>query len=251
MSRIRVRRFNTDGVDAFRRELAECRTITTRDIPLELLTDPQLTELVSPAIDIEQRNFVTKRDAAIYFHELFADIPKQQLLEDIGLWSWLSLYYFDVVCPKQGGARKVRNDYTYVFEAKSIRHFYRHLLFVSWRTLDIAPTHNRLLLGTSISSLDKFSSEVIKRLYLTRIPCFFEVLDRLYWDEKRGRARPGVTNFGKITAGNLAHRLPIRIRQLEKTYDLHSLTADQLISLLGEEFQFDAEKAKQLKLKFG
>jgi hypothetical protein len=74
------------------------------------------------------------------------------------------------------------------------------------------------------------------------------VLDRLYWDEKRGRARPGVTNFGKITAGNLAHRLPIRIRQLEKTYDLHSLTADQLISLLGEEFQFDAEKAKQLKL---
>jgi hypothetical protein len=88
-------------------------------------------------------------------------------------------------------------------------------------------------------------------LYMTRIPCFFEVLDRLYWDEKRGRARPGVTDFQKVTAGNLVHRLPIRIRQLEKTYDLHSLTADQLLSLLGDEFAFHAETTKQLKMSFG
>jgi hypothetical protein len=251
MSKTLVRRFNADGIEAFRRELAECRTAPTRDIPLEMLTDPKLTESVLPSVEIEPRGFKTKGDAAVYFHQIFAGIPKQPLLEDAGLWTWLSLYYFDIVCPKQSGIRKVRNDYTYVYEAKSIRHFYRHLLFVSWRTLDIAPTHNRLLLSTRISSLDKFSSEVIKRLYMTRIPCFFEVLDRLYWDEKRGRARPGVTHFGKVTAGNLAHRLPIRIRQLEKTYDLHSLTADQLLLLLGEEFQFDADPTTQLKLSFG
>jgi hypothetical protein len=101
------------------------------------------------------------------------------------------------------------------------------------------------MLDSSISSLDKFTSEVVKRLYLTRIPCFFEVLDRLYWDNSTKRARPGVTNFAKVTAGNLAHRLPVRIRQLEKTYDLQSLTADQLIDLLGEEFQFDGGVAKR------
>ena len=250
MNKTLVRRFNADGIEAFRRELAECRTAPTRDIPLEMLTDPMLTESVLPSVEIELRGFKTKGDAAVYFHQIFGGIPKQQLLEDTGLWTWLSLYYFDIVCPKHSGIRKVRNDYTYVYEAKSIRHFYRHLLFVSWRTLDIAPTHNRLLLSTSISSLDKFSSEVIKRLYMTRIPCFFEVLDRLYWDEKRGRARPGVTDFQKVTAGNLVHRLPNRIRQLEKTYDLHSLTADQLLSLLGEEFRFDADTTKQLKLSF-
>ena len=251
MNKTLVRRFNADGIEAFRRELAECRTAPTRDIPSEMLTDPMLTESVLPSVEIELRGFKTKGDAAVYFHQIFGGIPKQQLLEDAGLWTWLSLYYFEIVCPKHSGIRKVRNDYTYVYEAKSIRHFYRHLLFVSWRTLDIAPTHNRLLLSTSISSLDKFSSEVIKRLYMTRIPCFFEVLDRLYWDEKRGRARPGVTDFQKVTAGNLVHRLPNRIRQLEKTYDLHSLTADQLLSLLGEEFAFHAATTKQLKLSFG
>ena len=250
MSKTQLRRFNPDGIEAFRRELAECRTAPSRDIPLEMLTDPMLTELVAPQVEVEPRAFKTKGDAAVYFHRIFHGIPKQQLLEDAGLWTWLSLYFFEIVCPKHSGVRKVRNDYTYVYEAKSIRHFYRHLLFVSYRTLDIAPTHNRLLLSTSISSLDKFSEDVIKRLYMKRIPCFFEVLDRLYWDEKRGRSRPGVTNFSKVTAGNLAHRLPIRIRQLEKTYDLHSLTADQLLSLLGEEFRFDADTTKQLKLSF-
>ena len=85
MNRMQVRRFNAEGVETFRRELAECRAVTTRDIPLELLTDSRLTELVSPQVDIEPRIFVTKRDAAVYFHQIFADIPKQKLLDDIGL----------------------------------------------------------------------------------------------------------------------------------------------------------------------
>jgi hypothetical protein len=34
----------------------------------------------------------------------------------------------------------------------------------------------------------------------------------------------------------LVHRLPIRIQQLEKTYDLQSVSAEQLLELLGDEF---------------
>ncbi len=243
-----LRRFNNKGIETFREALAICREGPKSDISTDLLTNSEFTYVHSPKIDIDLISFATKREAAVYLNKLFGGLSKQDLLNDAGLWSWLSLFYFDVVCPKQSGERKVRNDYTYIFEPKSSRHFYRHLLFVSWRILDIAPSHNRLMLDSSISSLDKFTSEVIKRLYLTRIPCFFEVLDRLYWDESIGRARPGVTNFAKVTAGNLAHRLPVRIRQLEKTYDLQSLTADQLIELLGEEFQFDGGVVKQMHL---
>jgi hypothetical protein len=245
---MKLRRFNSKGIQTIREALAICRDDPRADFSTELLTNNELSEELAPTINVELRNFATKRDAAIYFHEVLAPIPNQTLLDDAGLWTWLSFFYFDNVCPKLNGQRKIRNDYTYVYEAGNMRYFYRHLLFVSWRILDIAPTHNRLLLDRSISSLDKFTSEVIKRLYLTRIPCFFEVLDRLYWDDSIGRARPGVTNFTKVTAGNLAHRLPVRIRQLEKTYDLQSLTTDQLIELLGEEFQFDAGVAKQMQL---
>ncbi len=41
----------------------------------------------------------------------------------------------------------------------------------------------------------------------------------------------------RVVPGDLRNRFPIRIRQLKKTYDLLSLNADQLIELLGDEFQ--------------
>jgi hypothetical protein len=96
---------------------------------------------------------------------------------------------------------------------------------------------DRLYLNNSVSSLDKVTAEVMQRLYLTRIPCVFEVLDRLYWDDSRGKARPGIVDYRSVKPGDLVHRFPLRIRQLEMTYDLMSLTADQLIELLGDEFQ--------------
>ena len=234
-----IRRFNQKGIATFRDFLGSCREHANAAPAQELLTDKQMSEPITPQIEIEQRPFKTKRDAAVYLHDRLGRIPKEALINDDGLWSWLSLFYFDVICPTSAGQRKVRNDYTYIFESKSMRHFYRHLLFISWRILDVAPKHNRLLLDSSISVLDKFSSEVMKRLYLTRIPCFFEVLDRIYWEPELGRSRKGVVDAVRVTAGDLSHRLPLRIRQLEKTYDLQSLTADALIELLGDEFRFN------------
>ncbi len=245
---MKLRRFNKQGIQAFRESLASCRDNPTADFPAELLTSDEMSAEVSPSIEIQPRVFSTKRDAAVYLQDVLAPIAKQTLLEDSGLWTWLSLFYFEIVCPRRGGQRKIRNDYTYVYEAGSMRYFYRHLLFVSWRVLDIAPAHNRLLLGSSISTLDKITDQVMKRLYLTRIPCFFEVLDRIYWDDIAKRSRKGIVDTSRVAAGDLTHRLPTRIRQLEKTYDLQSLNAGQLIELLGEEFQFDTGKAKQMQL---
>ena len=50
-------------------------------------------------------------------------------------------------------------------------------------------------------------------------PCIFEALDRLYWDESLRTHRRGITAI-KEHAGDLTHRLPMRIRQLEKNVRL-------------------------------
>jgi hypothetical protein len=62
----------------------------------------------------------------------------------------------------------------------------------------------------------------------------FEVLERLYWDAARGKPRIGIVDSQRIRPGDLAHWLPTRVRQLERTYDLYDMPADQLIELLGE-----------------
>ncbi|QDV45813.1 hypothetical protein Enr13x_57160 [Stieleria neptunia] len=232
-----VRRFNPSGIEAFRKFLRTCRDAPSTPTPWELLESDEFTSLTTETIEIDSRSFDSRREAAEYLHAKLGIIRAESLRYDAGLWTWLSLFYFDQICPAVAGNRKVRNDYTYIYMPRESRYFYRHLLFVSWYVQHIAPSHNRLLLDGPVSQLDRFTAEVIKRLYLTRIPAVFEVLDRVYWDESTKRAFSGVTSPGKVKAGDLLHRFPIRIRQLEKTYDLQSLTADQLIELLGSEFQ--------------
>lgn len=234
---MKLRRFNHSGVDAFRRRLSELRQAPATAAPLELLDDERLTEVMVPELQIEGSVFETRREAANYLSMVLQGLRPEQVAVDAGLWTWLSLLFFDSVCPVVDGQRVVRNDYHYIFEPRNSRHFYRHLLFIAWQILRLAPRWNTLLLRSRPSSLDKITTEVLKRLYLTRIPCIFEVLERLYWDPERRRPRAGITG-SRVTAGNLTHRLPLRISQLEKNYDLVDLNAEQLIELLGEEFSF-------------
>lgn len=206
-----------------------------------------MTEIVTPECQIASNHFEKRGEAAVYLTSILSSLPVDLVTRDAGLWTWLSLLYFDSVCPTEDGERVMKNDYHYVYEPQNVRHYYRHLLFVSWRVLQLAPSHNRLFLRSSLSTLDKWTTEVMKRLYLTRIPAIFEVLDRVYWDEGKGRPRRGLIS-PKESAGDLTHRFPLRIRQLEKTYDLMSLTADQLLELLGDEFAFARTRVRRLPL---
>lgn len=237
-----VRRFNEAGMAAARGFLAGCRQDPTSNVPPLLLEDSVLSDEVEPFITVKPRQFDTKADAATYFCELLVPLSDHGVAEDAGLWTWLSLYFFDEVCPLKNGRRSVKNDYTYIFEPKNSRHFYRHLLFIAWWVFKVSGDYHRLFSCGRLDKLDKVTTEVMKRLYLTRIPSIFEVLDRLYWDEARSRPRGGITR-PVVKRGDLVHRLPIRIRQLEMTYDLQSITADQLIELLGAEFDFEREQA--------
>jgi hypothetical protein len=232
-----LRQFNEDGIKAFLAFLAALRDNPEITVPWNLLEDTGLTEVVAPEIKIEQRQFSTRAQAAWYFSQRLEPVPESSLMENRGLWTWLSLHYFDAVCPARGGLRKVRSKEFYVYDPKEVRRAYYHLLYIPWRIVRIAPDHCRLFLSGPVHQQNEVTREVMKRLYLLRIPCIFEVLDRLYWDQSQGRARRGIVSKERVMPGDLRNRLPIRIRQLEKTYDLVSLNASQLVELLGDEFQ--------------
>lgn len=234
-----LRRFNENGIAEFREYLQDCRASPHAPPPYQLLANASLTTTVEPNIEVIEQEFLRRRDAAEYLQGVLDPLSENEVRLDGGLWTWLTLYYFDQVCPPREGRRTVKNDYHYIFEPTNQRHFYRHLLFLAWRIIVAAPQHNRLFLDVPLSTLDKASTEVMKRLYITRIKCVFEALDRIYFDADRGRIRVGLVSPGKIAPGDLINRFPIRIRQLEMTFDLQSLSADHLIELLGDEFKFD------------
>lgn len=232
-----ARTFTDEGIREFRGWLAAARRNPTLPPPRHLLDDERLAPPVAPPVTVEPARLRTKREAAAYLARAFASVPDDDLARHAGLWSWLSVFFFDEICPPRGGRRRVHNDYYYVFEPHNPRHYYRHLLFVSWNVRRVAGGHDRVFLDTPLWRLDQATEKVMSKLYLTRIPCIFEVIDRLYWDPERQRIRTGVLNPWPGSPGDLTNRLPLRIRQLEKTYDLVSLDADRLLELLGDEFR--------------
>src|SRR5690606_17109233 len=112
---------------------------------------------------VEMRTFNRRRDASEYFVDLLKGIPEHEIAHDAGLWTWLTLFYFDQICPIDSGARKVKNDYYYIFEPNNPRHFYRHLLFVAWRVKVLAGDFDRLYANVPLGKLDGVTTEVMKR----------------------------------------------------------------------------------------
>ena len=232
-----VRQLTAAGLAEFAAYLAACRQRpdAQADPPTHLLAG-RATAALSASLDATPQAFATRRAAADYLHALLLPLPAAEVVANAGLWSWLALFHFDQLCQFKAGRRVVKNDYHYLYDPTSGLYSYRHLLFTGWnvrRIAGAAPT--RLFLDVPLNRLDGMTEEVTKRPLLTRIPCIWGVLDRLYWDDARGRHRPGILGGKRLQPGDLI-RLSACVRQLERTYDIYSLSADQLIDLLGPEF---------------
>ncbi len=126
---MKVRRFNTDGIGAFVNYRARLSLEPTLPPPLEILEDPGLTELVAEKVDAPIRSFKNRMEAGLFLNELVDMLGLKLPERDQGLWSWLTLFYFDEVCPADSnGKRNALAEERLVPLVDNFQKFYRHLL---------------------------------------------------------------------------------------------------------------------------
>jgi len=244
-----LRRFNEAGIAEFVRRIELLRAGGSASIDDAFVTDDSFTKPVAPEVRLERPAFKTKREAGEYLSERTHRARERHGDDDPGLWTWLSAWHWDAVCPKEAGeAKKVLNAFNYVYGFGHKQNAKKHLISVAVKLWEVAP-NSQLLMTTPVSSLQSVVREVATRLSLMRIKAFPELLDHLYWDSERQRPRIGIVSPTSPRPGDLSHRLPTRIRQLELTYDLVDLTADQLLNLLGDEFRQWAQGIRPAKLE--
>lgn len=227
-----VRRLTEAGIEQFRQYL---RSLTEGNLgvpPHAILTDAEASEPFAPVRFLEHRIYATRLDAARELATVFGGVPS--LEDDVGLWSWLSLFYFDQLCPaRPDGTRSPGRDYRHILEP-GYPHGHRHLLEGAVLVYRLHGEKGLLLLSSKLHEESAFHHEIASRQAFVSNRSIIEAVNMLYLDERTGRAKRGAQDTRR-GPGTLRRFVDV-VQQLDVNYDLYSMTAEAIVDLLPDEF---------------
>ena len=237
-----LRTLNEKGIALYRDYLEALRGGEQRKPPLELLTDPWCSARLPLEIALEVRDFPNKLAMGRYLNEALRLLPHAQVERQVGLWSWLTLFYFDQVCPvNRHGRRAPGPHYRYILDL-DFRRFNRHLLLGPYYACKLHGESAALLLYGPVHQTNQFFIELTSRQALFTNRGVIEAAAILYYDPKTGRAKRGAGTNDK--PGTLRRFIDV-VQQLDLTHDLFSMRGGDVVALLPGEFDPWREKAKE------
>ncbi len=228
-----LRQLNAQGINRFRDYLEKLRIHPDLAPPLEILYDSNFSKAIVVPVNIESREFDTRIEMLNYLNDIWNDRISIMSPESKGLWSWLSLFYFDQVCPENlEGKRKPGKDYRHILE-QDFRTSHRHLLAGPFSVFKVHGLKARLLLWGPVFNESQIYHQLVMRQDFISNSAIIEAADVLYFDSKRKAPKRGI--LSKSKRGNLFRFINV-IQQLDMTFDLYSLTAEGILFLLPYEF---------------
>jgi hypothetical protein len=229
-----IRALNEKGIQKFREYLNELREGLTREPPAGLLKEPSYSSIVMKGLEVENRIFNSKLQIAKYLFENFQILPSSQLEENVGLWSWLSLYYFEQLCPADNsGARNPGQDSRHILDL-DYRLYRYHLLFGPYNIYRLHGEKTPLLLSSPLYETSKFFLELSARQGFITNKGIIEAASLLYFDPFSGKPKRGAAGSAR-KPGSLLRFIDV-VQQLDLTYDLYSITGGEVLELLPSEF---------------
>ncbi len=229
-----IRTFNEEGLNEFERFVVEIRNATLKNIPEDLLFSDHYSETLEPIINIERVDYKNKNELVPYIVEKLNLRENKHLYFDKGLWSWLAAFYFDNICPVDGnGKRKVNETAFYVLrDPKSYTKYYRHLLAYPSRIFSELDESSKIFLIGSFLKRGEITEQFGAYQEIALNKGILDVANILYWDDATKNLKRGAAGKG----GGSARRLVRIIRQYQLTYDLNSMSGNEIASLLPNEF---------------
>lgn len=233
---MKLHRFNSAGVKAFIDFRDRLNLDPALKPPTEFLEDLSLVELISGGIDVPKRTFTNRLDAGIFLNELIDEAKIQRPEHDQGLWIWLTLYFFDEVCPADGnGNRKAQALERLVALVDNFQRFYRHLLlgpYLIVRAHRANPERALAMLCNPLWEPGEITAQLASRKELVTNPAVAEVATKLYYNRESGKFKRGAGSSVK----GAPRRLAAMLNQYDLTFYLYGMTAEEILALLPKEF---------------
>lgn len=231
-----LKRLTPAGIDLFESWLDRLRDEPAAEVPKELLDDASLSAPAESVAELEPRAFTNRLDWGRYFDRQVSEVPTARLLDDRGLWCWLTVLLFDQVCPRDGhGRRRIGQRARYVPTGSDYKTYYRHLLEGPWRLVRAHRDNPSRLVAILAGSLDRpgeLYEQLASRQELATSATVVEAATILYFDAATGRLKRGAGGAGRGSPRRLADVL----LQFDLTHDIYSMSPGELIRLLPKEF---------------
>jgi hypothetical protein len=230
---IQVRRLTDEGIRQFADYVDKQRAGDQPELPVHLLNDPDTSAEVSPTISLGDEDFATRFDLGAYLVDVIGDENIQHLAGDAGFWSWLALYWFEQLCPEDAdGNLKPAMVYNYVLSS-NYKHRYRHAVYTTWQLVNAYGDSSRFLLSRKPSVRGELIEQMMARQYYLSCRGVMEAAAELYWDPEANTFKRGAA---ARTAPGCVSRLVLWLQQIELTYDIFSMTREQILDLMPGEF---------------
>jgi hypothetical protein len=234
---MKIRKLTDNGIERLRDYLAELRQGSKSPPPASLLENAEFSAPFKGDPEVEPRIFNNRLELAQYLDQTLDGIFNDNLQNDVHLWSWLSLYFFDQVCPvDESGLRKPGRDDRHILEP-GYPNGHRHLLagtYLVYSVYGLGDHLSRLLLWTPLHLESKFHHELAVRQTLITNRGILEAADKMYFKESEGSPKKGAL-MKKKAPGTLQRFIDV-IQQLDLTFDLYSMSGTEILALLPPEF---------------
>jgi len=236
MEEMKLRKLKDKGIDKMSNFLDSLNTESPLGYPSEILNDPEFSDAISPEITIEGKTFDNKFAVAKYFHEIFNNAGLTKVLENRGLWCWLSLFFFEQLCPKErGGKYKPGARARWIPEVTNFQRYYRHLLAGPYRIYNFHkddPERTMALTCGPVNKQGDLIEQLASRQELITNKSLIKAVTELYYNPSTCTNKRGAGGKG---AGS-PRRLAEVIDQFNLTWDLYAISPDEIIGLLPSEF---------------
>lgn len=247
-----VRCLTESGIEEFREYLLANIGKSDASAPTHLLTIPNHSFRFRNAdVEIEQREFQSRFEFASYLEQRADAGGIEGTLEGRGLWEWLTLFYFDQVCPVgRDGARVIRKVERYIPDKNRGWH-YRHLLKGPYDFLkDVGNQEaSKLSLSGPLNNHGGVYEHLVSRPRLRSSPGVQLAARALYFDETDLKPKVG-SSSGATKVQEFARLL----RNMPVEFDLRTMSMESVLALipspfmdrLGEDYAVEIREARTL-----
>lgn len=236
-----LRRLTDKGMAAAADWVHEMRSgEATEGLADEIARDTELTAIITDEIDVSAPLPERRFDAAAGLHELLEPLTQNGIIDpgaDANLWTWMSLHWAAQLLKPEGTANRVGELARWICEPSNPRRYYRHLLAGPYLTYNAHlddPDRAKVVLSGPLHTPGEAPGQFGATQVILSSGGLMEVAKRLFWDDEADDLRKGVLSKDRPATARRFSRL---VRQLERTYDLEAMAADDILALLEPEFR--------------